>query len=52
MIEIQELLRYVKRTNPNMTEEKLREELSKSTYSSMAILFTMENVKNYNKMIV
>lgn len=45
MIEIKELLRYVQRTNPQMTEEKLREELSKSTYSSMAILFTMENVK-------
>ena len=45
MIEIQELLRYVQRTNPQMTEEKLREELSKSNYSSMAILFTMENVK-------
>lgn len=43
MIEIQEILRYVQRTNPDMTEEKLREELSKSTYSSMAILFTMEN---------
>lgn len=45
MIEIQEILRYVQRTNPQMTEEKLREELSKSTYSSMSILFTMENVK-------
>ena len=45
MIEIKELLRYVQRTNQDMTEEKLREELSKSTYSSMAILFTMENVK-------
>ena len=45
MTEIQELLRYVQRTNPQMTEEKLREELSKSTYFSMAILFTMENVK-------
>lgn len=44
-MEIQELLRYVQRTNPQMTEEKLREELSKSTYSSMAILFTMENSK-------
>ena len=45
MIEIHEILRYVQRTNPQMTEEKLREELSKSTYTSMAILFTMENVK-------
>ena len=45
MIEIQKLLRYVQRTNPQMTEEKLRDELSKSTYTSMAILFTMENVK-------
>ena len=45
MTEIQELLRYVQRTNPQMTEEKLRKELSKNTYSSMAILFTMENVK-------
>ena len=52
MIDIKELLKYVQRTNPQMTEEKLREELSKSTYSSMAILFTMENVKSYNKIIV
>ena len=44
-MEIQELLRYVQRTNPQMTEERLREELSKSTYSSMAILFTMHNEK-------
>ena len=44
-MEIQELLRYVQRTNPDMTEGKLREELGKSTYSSMSILFTMENVK-------
>ena len=45
MIEIQEILRYVQRTNPDMTEEKLKEELSKSKYSSMAILFTMEKKK-------
>ena len=44
-MEIQELLRYVQRTNPQMTEEKLREELGKSTYASMSILFTMENAK-------
>ena len=45
-MDIKEILKYVQRTNSQMTEEKLREELSKSTYSSMAILFTMENVKN------
>ena len=44
-MDVKEILKYVQRTNPQMTEEKLREELSKSTYSSMAILFTMENVK-------
>lgn len=44
-MDIKDLLAYVQRTNPDMTEVKLREELSKSTYSSMAILFTMENSK-------
>lgn len=45
MNKLGELLIYIQRTNPGMTEEKLREELSKSNYSTMALLFTMENVK-------
>lgn len=39
------LLEYVRRTNPQMTSEKLMEELKKSSYATVAILLTMENVK-------
>lgn len=42
-MKLQELLAYIQRTNPQMTEEKLIEELSKSKYSSMAIIITMDN---------
>lgn len=46
MNKIDELLEYIHKTNPGMTREMLLKELSVSTYTSKAILFTMESVKN------
>lgn len=46
MNKIDELLEYIHKTNPGMTRERLLEELNVSTYTSKAILFTMESVKN------
>ena len=43
MDKISELLQYVHRTNPEMTREKLIEELSKSDYVARSINFTKEN---------
>ena len=42
--EISELLQYVRRTNPEMTREKLIEELSKSDYVVRSLIFTKENI--------
>ena len=45
MIELNELLEYIQRTNPTMTREKLIEELSKSRYSSIALVMVAENIR-------
>ena len=45
MIELNELLEYVQRTNPTMTREKLIEELGKNRYSSIALVMIAENVR-------
>ena len=45
MIELDKLLEYVQRTNPTMTKEKLIEELSKSRYSSIALVMVSQNVR-------
>ena len=45
MIELSELLKYVQRTNPTMTREKLIEELSINRYSSIALVMIAENVR-------
>ena len=45
MIELDKLLEYVQRTNQTMTREKLIEELSKSRYSSIALVMIAENVR-------
>lgn len=45
MIELNELLEYVQRTNPTMTKEKLIEELSINRYSSNALIMIEENVR-------
>ena len=45
MIELDKLVKYVQKTNPTMTREKLIEELSKSRYSSIALIMIAENVR-------
>ena len=45
MIDINKLLKYVQRTNPTMTREKLIEELSINRYSSNALVMIAENVR-------
>lgn len=45
MKDIDILLNKLRRTNPSLTQDKLIEELKKSTPSTVAILLTMENVK-------
>lgn len=42
MDKITELLQYVCRTNPEMTREKLIEELEKSDYTALALENTKE----------
>ena len=45
MIELNELVEYVQKTNPEMTEEKLIEELSINRYSSISLIMIAENVR-------
>ena len=45
MIELNELVEYVQKTNPTMTKEKLIEELSINRYSSIALVMIAENVR-------
>ena len=45
IIELDKLLEYVQRTNPTMTKEKLIDELSKSRYSSIALVMVSQNVR-------
>ena len=45
MIELDKLLKYVQRTNPTMTKEKLIEELSINRYSSIALVMIAENIR-------
>ena len=45
MIELNELVEYVQKTNPTMTKEKLIEELSINRYSSSALVMSAENVR-------
>ena len=44
-MDIKRILECVKRTNPQMTEKKLLEELSKCRYSSVALCMVCENDK-------
>lgn len=43
MDRIDELLRYVRRTNPEMTRERLLEELDKCRYSAVSLIMTWQN---------
>ena len=45
MIELDKLLKYVQKTNPTMTKEKLIEELSINRYSSNALVMIAENIR-------
>ena len=45
MIELNELVEYVQKTNPTITKEKLIEELSINRYSSIALIMIAENVR-------
>lgn len=38
-----DLLRYIQRTNPEMTIERMIEELSKCRYSAVALVMVCEN---------
>lgn len=40
---IDKLLEYVQKTNPDMTKEKLIEELGKCHYSSVGLVMVLEN---------
>lgn len=42
---MEQLLERIRKTNPEMTEQKLMKELRKSNYSTIKILTSMENVK-------
>ena len=44
MDKIDELLKYVRRTNQEMTRDKLIEELGKCEYSARALIFGFQNV--------
>ena len=45
MIELDKLLKYVQRTNLTMTMEKMIDELSKSRYSSIALVMVSQNIR-------
>ena len=45
MIELNELVEYVQKTNPTMTREKLIEELSINRYSSIALVMVSQNIR-------
>lgn len=44
MDKIDEMIKYVRRTNPEMTRDKLIEELGKCEYSARALIFGFQNV--------
>lgn len=41
-----ELLKYIQRTNPEMTMERMLEELSKCRYAAVSLAMVCENDKN------
>ena len=45
MIELDKLVEYIQKTNPEMTREKLVHELSKSEYAAKSLIFGEMNVK-------
>ena len=45
MDRVDEILLYIQKTNPEMTREKLVEELRKSEYAAKSLIFGAMNVK-------
>ena len=45
MIELDELLEYVRKTNPAMTKEKLIKEFGKNRYSIIALIMVSQNIR-------
>lgn len=43
MDKLDSLLKYVRKTNPEMTKERLIEELSKCKYSAVGLIITWKN---------
>ena len=43
MDKLNELLKYVQRTNPGMTKEKLIKELKQCSYTAKSLIFTEQN---------
>ncbi len=43
MDRVNELLKYVQKTNPTMTKEKLIKELSKCRYSTIGLIMVWQN---------
>lgn len=43
MDNLDRLLQYIQKTNPSMDRKRLIEELSKSRYSTMALIMTWQN---------
>ena len=43
MTELDKLLKYVQKTNPTMTREKLIERLNENYYSAFGLVFTFKN---------
>nr|DAH78403.1 MAG TPA: hypothetical protein [Caudoviricetes sp.] len=42
---IEELLKIIKRTNPDMTRDRMMAELKESKYSSIALVMSLESKK-------
>lgn len=49
MDRIDDLLRYIRKTNPEMTKERLIEELGKCHYSTVGLIMTWQNSKKQAK---
>lgn len=45
MDKLSELLKYIQKTNPSMDRKRLIEELSKSRYSSIALVMVSQNIR-------
>lgn len=45
MIELDKLLEYVRKTNPEMDKKTLIKELGKNRYSSIALVMISQNVR-------